>query len=51
MGNTDTPLPATKSVRQKQKVGSGNLSLNSHDIVMGDLFHDHILWFKMCVNG
>ena len=39
-GKPSTPLPATKSVRQKQKVGQGNLSLNSPDIVMGDLFHD-----------
>ena len=39
-GKSSTPLPATKTVRQKQKVGSGNLSLNSPDIVMGDLFHD-----------
>ena len=39
-GKPSTPLPATKSVRQKQKVGPGNLSLNSPDIVMGDLFHD-----------
>ena len=33
-------MPATKSVRQKQKVGLGNLSLNFPDIVVGDLFHD-----------
>ena len=33
-------MPATKSVRQKQKVGSGNLSLNSPDIVIGDVSHD-----------
>ena len=39
-GKPNTPLPATKSVRQKQKVGSGNLSLNSPDVVIGDLFHD-----------
>ena len=39
-GKPGTPLPATKSVRQKQKVGLGNLSLNSPDIVLGDLFHD-----------
>ena len=39
-GKPNTPLPATKSVRQKQKVGSGNLSPNSPDIVIGDLFHD-----------
>ena len=39
-GKPSTPLPATKSVGQKQKVGLGNLSLNSPDVVMGDLFHD-----------
>ena len=39
-GKPNTPLPATKSVWQKQKVGSGNLSLNSPDTVIGDLFHD-----------
>ena len=39
-GKPGTPLPATKSVRQKQKVGLGNLSLNSPDIVVGALFHD-----------
>ena len=39
-GKPNTPLPATKSVGQKQKVGSGNLSLNSPDVVIGDLFHD-----------
>ena len=35
-----TPLPATNSDRQSQKVGLGNLSLNSPDIVVSDLFHD-----------
>ena len=39
-GKPSTPLPATKSVRQKQKVGLGNLSLNSPNIVMGDMFQD-----------
>ena len=39
-GKPSTPLPATKSVRQRQKVGLGNLSLNSPDRVMGDLFRD-----------
>ena len=39
-GKPNTPLPATKSVGQKQKVGLGNLSLNSPDAVIGDLFHD-----------
>ena len=33
-------MPATNSVRQRQKVGLGNLSLNSPDIVVSDLFHD-----------
>ena len=39
-GKPSPPLPATKYVRQKQKVDSGNLSLNSPDVVIGDLFHD-----------
>ena len=39
-GKPNTPLPAKKSVRQKQKVGVGNLSLNSPHVVIGDLFHD-----------
>ena len=39
-GKPSTPLPAINSVRQRQKVVLGNLSLNSSDIVMGDLFHD-----------
>ena len=39
-GKPNTPLPATKSVGQKQKVGSGNLSLSSPDVVTSDLFHD-----------
>ena len=39
-GEPGTPLPATKSDRQNQKVGLGNLSLNSPNEVEGDLFHD-----------
>ena len=39
-GKPNTPLPATNSDRQSQKVGLGNLSLNSPDKVVGDLFHD-----------
>ena len=39
-GEPSTPLPATNSVRQRQKVGLGNLSLNYPDKIVGDLFHD-----------
>ena len=39
-GEPGTPLPATNSDRQNQKVGLGNLSLNSPNEIMGDLFHD-----------
>ena len=35
-----TPLPATKSDRQNQKVGLGNLSLNSPNIVAENMFQD-----------
>ena len=35
-----TPLPAINSDGQNQKVGLGNLSLNSPNEIMGDLFHD-----------
>ena len=35
-----TPLPATNSDRQNQKVGLGNLSLNSPNIVAGNMFQD-----------
>ena len=35
-----TPLPAITSDRQNQKVGLGNLSLNSPNEILGDLFHD-----------
>ena len=36
----DTPLPVTKSDRQSQKVGLGNLSLNSANIFAGNVFQD-----------
>ena len=39
-GKPSTPLSATNSDRQSQKVGPGNLSLNSPDNVVGNLFHD-----------
>ena len=39
-GKPGTPLPATKSNRQNQKVGLGNLSLNSPNIVAGNMFQD-----------
>ena len=40
MGEPGTPLPATKSDRQNQKVGLGNLSLNSPNIFIGNVFQD-----------
>ena len=39
-GEPGTPLPATNCDRQSQKVGLGNLSLNSPTEVVGDIFHD-----------
>ena len=39
-GELGTPLPATNSDRQSQKVGLGNLSLNSPNIVTGNMFQD-----------
>ena len=39
-GEPGTPLPATNSERQSQKVGIGNLSLNSPNIVPGGMFQD-----------
>ena len=39
-GRLSTPLPATNSDRQSQKVGVGNLSLNSPNIAAGDIFQD-----------
>ena len=39
-GEPGTPLPATKSDRQSQKVGLGNLSLNSPNIVAGNIIQD-----------
>ena len=47
-GEPGTPLPATKPDRQNQKVGLGNLSLNSNE-VMSDLFHD-IYCCSKCVS-
>ena len=39
-GEPGTPLPGTKSDRQSQKVGLGNLSLNSPNIVAGNMVQD-----------
>ena len=39
-GKTHAHCLPQKSVGQKQKVGLGNQSLNSPDVVVGDLFHD-----------
>ena len=39
-GKPGTPLPATKSDRQSQKVGLGSLSLNSPNIVAWNMFED-----------
>ena len=39
-GKLGTPLPATNSDRQSQKVGLGNLSLNSPNIVTCKMFQD-----------
>ena len=39
-GEPGTPLPATNSDRQTQKVGLGNLSLNSPTEVVGDIVHN-----------
>ena len=39
-GEPGTPLPATKSDRQSQNVGLGNLSLNFPNIVAGNVFQD-----------
>ena len=47
-GEPGTPLPTTNSDRQSQKVGLGNLSLNSPTKVVGDIFHDIYCWSK-CV--
>ena len=48
-GEHGTPLPATKSDRQNQKVGLGNLSQNTPKEVMGNLFHD-IYCCSKCVS-
>ena len=47
-GEPGTPLPATKSDRQNQKVVLGNLSLNSPNEIVGDIFHD-IYCYSKCV--
>ena len=39
-GEPGTPLPAINSDRQNQKVGLGNLSLNTPNEIMGGSFHD-----------
>ena len=46
-GKSSTPLPATKSVRQKQKVGVGNLSLNSPDHIWGQHMNGQMLWLHL----
>ena len=48
-GEPGTPLPATKSDRQSQKVGLGNLSLNSPNELVGDIFH-YIYCYSKCVS-
>ena len=48
-GEPGTPLPAINSDRQNQKVGLGNLSLNTPNEIMGDLFHD-IYCCSKCVS-
>ena len=48
-GEPGTPLPATKSDRQSQKVGLGNLSLNSPNIVAGNVFQD-VDCYSECVS-
>ena len=45
-GEPGTPLPATKSDRQSQKVGLGNLSLNSPNTVAGNMFQDLDYYFQ-----
>ena len=40
MGNLVFHCPATNSDRQSQKVGLGNLSLNSPNIVAGNMFEE-----------
>ena len=37
-GESGTPLPATNSDRQSQKIGLGNMSLNSPNEIVGDIF-------------
>ena len=48
-GEPGTLLPATKSDRQSQKVGLGNLSLNSPNIVAGNMFQD-LDYYLECIS-
>ena len=48
-GEPRMPLPAINSDRQNQKVGLGNLSLNSPNEIIGDLLHD-IYCCSKCVS-
>ena len=48
-GEPGTPLPATNSDRQSQKVGLGNLTLNSPNEIVSDIFHD-IYCCSKCVS-
>ena len=48
-GEPGTPLPTTNSDRQNQKVGLGNLSLNSPNEIVGNMFHD-IYCCSRCVS-
>ena len=50
-GEPGTPLPATNSDRQSQKVGLGNLSLNSPNIVTGNMFQDLDYYLGMYTHG
>ena len=47
-GEPGNPLPVTKSDRQSQKAGLGNLSLNSPNIVVGNLFQ-HLDYYLECI--
>ena len=49
-GKPGTPLPATNSDRQSQKVGLGNLSLNSPNIVTGNVFQDVDCYSRLCTH-
>ena len=49
-GEPGTPLPATKSDRQSQKAGLGNLSLNSPKIVTGNWIQD-LDYYLECISS